>query len=243
MTPALSNPGEARRVLSLDRRGHQANATGGLEKPMSGRTKNKIQRNHRTIGIVTGAIGLVAAASMVAPQAFGTAAEAPARAEARSLDTATAIDAETPESEFTYEQRVALAGTGDLNGRQVFVEIYGNSLYRSQATLVIEQPGGRTSARRSSWPRRNCSTGTRISMWRCRGTPVAAQSPRIPPHELPVRGNRPARRPTSTRHSLTRDTSSTSPGPTLPFRRTSRSPSTAGPSCCRCTMPSPSTSP
>ena len=109
---------------------------------MSGSTRNKIQRNHRTIGIVTGAIGLAAAASMVAPQAFGTAAEAPARAEVRSLDTATAIDAETPESEVTYEQGVALAGTGDLNGRQVFVEIYGNSLYGSQATLVIEQPGG-----------------------------------------------------------------------------------------------------
>ena len=109
---------------------------------MSGSTHNKIQRNHRSIGIVTAAIGLAAAASMVAPQAFGTAAEAPAQAEARSLDTAATTDAETPESEVTYERGVALAGTGDLNGRQVFVEIYGNSLYGSQATLVIEQPGG-----------------------------------------------------------------------------------------------------
>lgn len=103
---------------------------------MFGSTHNDVRWTRRA-GIVAGAIGLAAAGSMVAPQAFGT-----AEVSARSLDTSTAIEAETPEAEVTYEQGVALAGTGELNGRQVFAEIYGNSLYGSQATVVIEQPGG-----------------------------------------------------------------------------------------------------
>lgn len=108
---------------------------------MFGSTHNDVRWTRRA-GIVAGAIGLAAAGSMVAPQAFGTAAEAPARVEARSLGTAAANDAETPEPEVTYERGVALGGTGDLNGRQVFAEVYGNSLHGSQAIVVIEQPGG-----------------------------------------------------------------------------------------------------
>ena len=96
----------------------------------------------RRAGIVAGAIGLAAAGSMVAPQAFGTAAEAPARVEARPTHSSAAVHAETPGPEVTYERGVALAGAGELDGRQVFAEIYGNSLYGSQATVVIEQPGG-----------------------------------------------------------------------------------------------------
>jgi hypothetical protein len=108
---------------------------------MFGSTHNKVHKIRR-VGIVAGAIGLAAAASMVAPQAFGTAAKAPARVEARSLDTGAATDTETPEAEVTYERGVALAGTGDLNGRQVFAEVYGNSLYGAQATIIVEPPGG-----------------------------------------------------------------------------------------------------
>ncbi|HEX6336548.1 MAG TPA: hypothetical protein VFZ85_06305 [Jiangellaceae bacterium] len=105
------------------------------------RTPNKIQRIRRA-GVVAAAIGVAAAASMVGPQAFGTAAETPTRAEVRSLGTAAAADAETSEAEVTYERGVALAGTGDLNGRQVFAEAYANSLYGAQATIMVEPPGG-----------------------------------------------------------------------------------------------------
>ncbi|HEX6233572.1 MAG TPA: hypothetical protein VFZ63_10660 [Jiangellaceae bacterium] len=108
---------------------------------MFGSTNNKVQRIRR-VGIITGAIGLAAAASMIAPQAFGTDAEAPARIEARSVDTAAANETEAPEAEVTYERGVALSGTGDLNGRHVFAEIYGNSLYGGQGTVMVEPPGG-----------------------------------------------------------------------------------------------------
>jgi hypothetical protein len=108
---------------------------------MFGSTHNKVRRIRRA-GIIAGAIGVAAAASMVAPVAFGTAAEAPVRGEARSLGTTAATDTETPEPEVTYERGVALAGVGDLNGRQVFAEVYGNSLHGSQVIVVIEQPGG-----------------------------------------------------------------------------------------------------
>lgn len=108
---------------------------------MFGSTHNKVRRIRR-ISIVAGAIGLAAAASMLAPQAFGTAAEAPARVEARSLGTAAAAETETSDAEVTYERGVALAGTGDLNGRQVFAEVYANSVYGGQATIMVEPPGG-----------------------------------------------------------------------------------------------------
>lgn len=108
---------------------------------MFGRTHNNIRRVRRA-SFVAGAIGMALAGSMVTPQAFGTAADAPAGVEARSTHTNAADHAETPEAEVTYEHGVALAGTGELNGRQVFAEIYGNSLYGSQATVVVEQSGG-----------------------------------------------------------------------------------------------------
>jgi hypothetical protein len=108
---------------------------------MFGSTHNKARRIRRA-GIVAGAMGLAAVASMLAPQAFGTAAEAPARVEARSLGTAAAAETETPDAEVTYERGVALAGTGDLNGRQVFAEVYANGVYGGQATIMVEPPGG-----------------------------------------------------------------------------------------------------
>lgn len=108
---------------------------------MFGSVHNKV-RQIRRAGIVAGAIGLAAAASMVAPQAFGTTALAPARVEARSLDTVAATYTEAPDAEVTHERGVALAGTGDLNGRQVFAEAYANSLYGGQATIMVEPPGG-----------------------------------------------------------------------------------------------------
>jgi hypothetical protein len=109
---------------------------------MFGSTHNTAQRIRRA-GIVAGTVGLAVTAAMVAPQAFGNDIEAPARpapaVETTSVDTS---NAEVPDAEVTNEQGVAFAGFGELDGRQVFVEIYGNSLYGSQATVVVEQPGG-----------------------------------------------------------------------------------------------------
>jgi hypothetical protein len=104
-------------------------------------TSSRAQRARRA-AIVAGAVGLVAAAAVTAPQAFGTAADTPAGSESRVQQTTAVAEAEASDAEVTHEQGVALAGFGDLNGRQVFVEIYGNSLYGSQATVVVEQPGG-----------------------------------------------------------------------------------------------------
>jgi hypothetical protein len=103
---------------------------------------HKAQRIRRA-GIVAGTLGLAVTAAIVAPQAFGSAAEAPARP-AQTVETTNAdtSSVEVSDAEVTHEQGVALAGFGELNGRQVFVEIYGNSRYGSQATVVVEQPGG-----------------------------------------------------------------------------------------------------
>ncbi|HEU4541536.1 MAG TPA: hypothetical protein VFR23_10470 [Jiangellaceae bacterium] len=91
----------------------------------------------RRTGIVAGTVALAVAAAMVAPQAFGYATEAPQRA-----DKPAAADVEVADVEVTHEQGVAIAGSGELDGRRVFVEIYGNSLYGSQATVVVEPRGG-----------------------------------------------------------------------------------------------------
>jgi hypothetical protein len=109
---------------------------------MFGITNNKAQRIRRA-GIIAGTVGLAVAAAMVAPQAFGNDSDAPTRP-ARAVET-TEVDTsstEVADAEVTYEEGVAVAGFGELNGRQVFVEIYANSVYGSQATVMVEQPGG-----------------------------------------------------------------------------------------------------
>ncbi len=109
---------------------------------MFGSTHTKAQRIRRA-GIVAGTVGLAVMAAMVAPQAFGNDSEVPSRpapaVETTKVDTS---NAEVADAEVTYEEGVALAGFGELDGRQVFVEIYGNNLYGSQATVMVEKPGG-----------------------------------------------------------------------------------------------------
>lgn len=109
---------------------------------MFGSTHTKAHQIRRA-GIVAGTVGLAAAAAMMAPQAFGNDSDAPSRPAAAAETTKVATsNAEVADAEVTYEEGVALAGFGELDGRRVFLEIYGNSVYGSQATVMVEKPGG-----------------------------------------------------------------------------------------------------
>jgi hypothetical protein len=108
---------------------------------MFGNRHSQARRIRWAAGMAAGTVGLAAA---VAPQAFGTTSEAQPEAQAgtvgqRALE-ATQVDGS--DAEVTHERGIVLAGTGTLDGRQVFVEIYGNDLYGSHAAVVVEQPGG-----------------------------------------------------------------------------------------------------
>jgi hypothetical protein len=113
-------------------------------------------RRLRWAGIAAAAVGLTISGALLAPQAFGGADPAgqgpagelnpavsqPAAGSSMEVSEPPAVDPAEAAAEVTYQRGIVLAGSGTLDRREVFVEIYGNDIYASQATVVVNQPGG-----------------------------------------------------------------------------------------------------
>jgi hypothetical protein len=78
----------------------------------------------------------------LAPPVFGEAAAAPEPTSDPRAAATTTMSAESEEPQVTTERGLALSGSGTRDGRRVFVEIYANDTYGSQARVVVEQRGG-----------------------------------------------------------------------------------------------------
>lgn len=98
-------------------------------------------RRRRT-AVLAATTGVALGVALLAPPAFGGAAGSagPTQDPQPTATTTSLLQSEEPQ--VTTERGLALAGSGTLEGRRVFVEIYGNDTYGSQATVVVEQRGG-----------------------------------------------------------------------------------------------------
>lgn len=119
-------------------------------------TTQLTSRRLRWAGIAAAAVGLTISGALLAPQAFGgadpavqgpdgalhPAASEPAAGSTIAVSTPPAVDPADAAAEVTYQRGIVLAGSGTLDRREVFVEIYGNNIYGSQATVIVRQPGG-----------------------------------------------------------------------------------------------------
>lgn len=119
-------------------------------------TTQRTTRRIRWAGIVSGAAGLVVGGALLAPQAFGGAGaairgsdvapslNAPQIAETSSGTAPGSLtdDPRDAAAEVSSERGIVLVGSGTLDRREVFIEIYGNDVYGSQATVVVTPSGG-----------------------------------------------------------------------------------------------------
>jgi hypothetical protein len=125
------------------------------------RTVRRRSQPRGATGSAAGASALLAhPGNPFAPHAFGgadpafrgsdgalnPAASQPAAGSSVEVSAPPAVDPTEAAAEVTYQRGIVLAGSGTLDRREVFVEIYGNDSYGSQATVIVRQPGGHSLA-------------------------------------------------------------------------------------------------